>query len=287
MRPHRAILSLVLATALAFPTAARAAFWGHDGDIVFTSSECDSDGFHVCDEYYALQRVDPGGGEPQPLSACRESEQYCGDYAAWAPDGRSLAFQRPDGVYTAADGESSRERFRGRLAQPSWSPGGRWLVTVNSYASLVLMRRDGTHAHSLNSGYDAVRAPAWGVNGLIAFVSAARGGDRIETVRRDGTRRRVLTRGSDPDWSPSGRRIAFERNGDVFLADRNGRHERMVVPEGTDPAWSPSGDRIAFRTAEGDIATVYMDGTGFLEVARHPKRGGGSAYGDPAWQPLR
>jgi TolB protein len=51
------------------------------------------------------------------------------------------------------------------------------------------------------------------------------------------------------DWSPDSRRLAFARDGDIYVADRSGMNERRLtetVPGEGDPTWSPDNLTIAF-----------------------------------------
>lgn len=156
--------------------------------------------------------------------------------------------------------------------QPAWSHDGRrYAISVGDDSDL--------------SSPDPVSSPSWGANGLIAYTARLRGGDRIEAVRPDRTRRRALARGSDPDWSRSGRRLAFERRGDIYVASASGRHQRLVTGGGFEPAWSPSGRRIAFRTRGGAIATVRSDGR-HRRVVVPASPAEFTANESPAWRPL-
>ena len=55
-----------------------------------------------------------------------------------------------------------------------------------------------------------------------------------------------------PSWSPHGDKIAFERDAEIFVMDRNGRNRVRLTgqEEGVmgdlRPAWSPDGTKIAF-----------------------------------------
>lgn len=75
---------------------------------------------------------------------------------------------------------------------------------------------------------------------------------------------RVLTRGFEPASSPDGRRIAFQRNGQIFVIDATGRNERRLTIRrpglhwpASRPAWSPDGRRIAFSGTR-DLFTVTV-----------------------------
>jgi TolB protein len=74
-----------------------------------------------------------------------------------------------------------------------------------------------------------------------------------------------LTRGSQPTWSPNGKRIAFVRDGQILVVDPDGGHERRLTRSkppglhwpGRFPAWSRDGKRIAF-TGTRDVFTVRV-----------------------------
>jgi hypothetical protein len=80
-----------------------------------------------------------------------------------------------------------------------------------------------------------------GRNGLIAFVthtySAKSGhddlpGNGLAVVRADGTGFRKLTRNRrdrSPAWSPSGRFLAFERAGNLYVIGVNGTGLRLLT----------------------------------------------------------
>lgn len=88
-----------------------------------------------------------------------------------------------------------------------------------------------------------------GRNGLIAYAD---GGIRV--MNPDGTGMRRLTYNAadrQPAWSPDGRKIAFSRNGDIWVMNAAGSEkERVTTHAGTetDPAWSPDGTRLAFSS---------------------------------------
>ena len=104
----------------------------------------------------------------------------------------------------------------------------------------------------------------------------ADGNGSIYVANVDGTGIRRLTRGADdrqPNWSPTGDRIVFQRRkGEVWDAwtirpdgaePRNVTSTRRVSE--TDIAWAPDGRRIVFSSDayDGQIAAlVAMDATG-------------------------
>ncbi len=51
----------------------------------------------------------------------------------------------------------------------------------------------------------------------------------LYSVKPGGRGRRALGRGTDPNWSPSGRQIAFARSGGIYVASADGTRARRVV----------------------------------------------------------
>jgi dipeptidyl aminopeptidase/acylaminoacyl peptidase len=93
----------------------------------------------------------------------------------------------------------------------------------------------------------------------------------IFTIGSDGTRE-FLTRGSGPDWSPDGTRIALSRNGDIWVVDLPGTGEPRRLTSAPEreqwPDWSPDGTQIAFEREPGtedptfDVMVTNADGSG-------------------------
>jgi hypothetical protein len=69
-------------------------------------------------------------------------------------------------------------------------------------------------------------------------------------------------------WSPDGSRIAFARDGRLFLINSDGSGEVPLTSGSTDrePYWSPDGTRIAF-TRSNAVHVVNADGTGLRQVS--------------------
>jgi len=92
---------------------------------------------------------------------------------------------------------------------------------------------------------------------------------------------------NEPDWSPSGRRIAFRRstNGSrtsrIYTMRADGTRVRRITSGRSDdfPAWSPDGRWIAYG-AESGLRLVRPDGSGDHAV---PRTGMGATR--PAWSP--
>jgi TolB protein len=218
---------------------------------------------------------------------------------AWSPDGTRLAFDAGTRLaLIGADGKG----FRLLPAQttddgePAWSPDGRRLVfsgipSGSTRSELYVLELRTGQAEQLTS--DGGRTPDWSTRGVIAFT---RGGDptrpgsgRIHVVRPDGRGLRPVVRGSDPAWSPHGRKLLVVRARHLFSLRADGRGLHIVRTPGAmspaQPTWSPDGKRIAYAAFDGCISAQRLDGRDVREVA---SCGLGGAYNigasAPDWQ---
>jgi TolB protein len=87
---------------------------------------------------------------------------------------------------------------------------------------------------------------------------------------------RQVSKGTQPRWSPDGKRIAFVRDGSIYVARADGSKERRLTRAGgtwfpaNSPAWSPDGSRIAFGGIQ-DIFTVTVAGAKVARLTHSPK----------------
>jgi Tol biopolymer transport system component len=130
----------------------------------------------------------------------------------------------------------------------------------------------------------------------VVFASSRTGNGDIYTVSLSDGSVTQLTTGSafdsEPDWSPSGDRIAFtsDRDGnlELYVMNRDGTNVTRLTTNGaidTSPAWSPDGQRIAFASNRGshgnwDIYVMNADGSNVTRLTTNKKS-------DllPAWSP--
>mgnify|MGYP003288365821 CR=1 FL=1 len=139
------------------------------------------------------------------------------------------------------------------------------------HAMLVVARNDGLYLVRPRTRDRKVartagaRAPAWAPNGReLAFERSG----NVYLANRDGSGQRLLLAGTDPDWSPDGRFVVAARNGAIVVARRNGSRVRSVTtgPADGDPAWSPNGTHIAF-SRDGTITVARSSGAEATTIA--------------------
>jgi len=166
--------------------------------------------------------------------------------------------------------ERQIERKRGR---------GRFVTTFTASVVAVVMMLAAAPA----------QATAPGDNGRIAFRRYFNDDHTlgaIFTIRPQGTALRQIThRGmvlldTEPDWSPDGRWIAFDRvrpdkPSQVYKMRSDGTHVTRLSDGTSDgdlfPSWSPNGKRIAFTRYDDSIGLVAVfvmrsDGTHVRQV---------------------
>lgn len=182
-------------------------------------------------------------------------------------------------VVMDADGQNARVRL-GWVSSASFSPDGRsiayddlglhgpeiWSVAVDGRGSRRRLARDG-------------RDVDWSPRGnAIAFVRPSHSGDGGELwVENLQTRvQRWIVRSARvslfaPDWTPDGKKLAFDRGGDVWVVDVANKRAKRLIVDATEPRWSPNGNRIAFvRDVGGGESFVFVaraDGTAPRRVA--------------------
>ena len=192
--------------------------------------------------------------------------------AAWAPDGRHLA-------YFARAGKTG------------------WFAAA---------RPDGSHDAGLAgcTGFPVEycpRSPTWSADGRRLAFEDGGGSPAIWSVRFDGRDRRLLVAGGgQPAFAPVGAKLAYvapngsSTEGSLFVADADGGNARPLTSAARDalssPRWSPGGASIAFlRThcettcaADMELVVARADGSRTRVVAKHIPWQGTAA---PAWSP--
>jgi TolB protein len=186
----------------------------------------------------------------------------------WSPDRRRIAFGRfADGspseiLVIDVDGKSGTVRLA-EGAEPAWSPDGTKIVfasnggaPLGSAIGIYVMNADGSGIRQLTSPNN--------------FEQCSVGASASDF---------------NPDWSPDGKRILFERdfniddiNGfdcgldgygritNVYVMNADGTGAQRLRPvdlwnTDAEPAWSPDGQFVAFSKQAGGVFVIRADGS--------------------------
>jgi Tol biopolymer transport system component len=112
----------------------------------------------------------------------------------------------------------------------------------------------------------------------LGFQAIIDGNSHPFSMDRDGRNKRDLTKGSTEfaygfSAAPDGRRIAYHKSYQVYLADADGSNARQVPtgqPFNFAPQWSPDGAHVLFLAGEHYDCHAYVvraDGTGLRKLA--------------------
>lgn len=226
----------------------------------------------------ALFTIRPGGTGERRVT--RPPKGYVDRNPDVSPDGRRIVFQR-QGV------DCGQGCFSDEV----------WVVNTDGTGLQVLTQQPVPGANCDTGGY-CDSAPAWSPDGSMIVFSRAFGPVRRGLIERaalwtmgaDGSDPQRLTQDdlpatgedSEPQWSPDGDQILFQRwnvraarprsGVALWILDLDTGRERRITPfrlrAGDTPDWSPDGRRILFHdNLEGpegvsaNLFTIRPDGT--------------------------
>jgi Tol biopolymer transport system component len=289
--------ALVLAM-LSLPLSAHASYPGANGNIAFVDDESDRGGEGFTD----LRLLAPTGRVlRRAIQHCafhefedRPDEKGCPGSPSFSRHGDRLAFPI-DGRLAVAAADGTGRVLLPQLTdadiEPAWTRDGTLLFTglKNGRRNVYIVAANGSGLRQLtrNGG----RSPAYSERGLVAYTA----GGYVRLVKPDGTGGRRLARGGNPDFSPSGKTVVYERRGRIYRVPLNkGGRRRLVVRRGVDPVFSPSGTRILYvgLSASGGrhlIVTVNLSGKQRRKLfdPRVVEAAEQEALFGPVWQPRR
>lgn len=126
-------------------------------------------------------------------------------------------------------------------------------------------------------------------SGVLAYSD----GTSVFSVPADGsTAPKRLGAGTQPQWSPDGKQIAWTGKGGVWVAKASGAKAKLVAKGGSLPTWSPSATRLAYLLNTGDLWSARPDGTAARRLLDSTSNefenlslDGDTAIFDLAWSP--
>jgi TolB protein len=234
---------------------AREPDWSPDGDLAFSTVECD--------ECLSEIHVDGSGSTEIPVDTTIQHVYQ----PSWAPDGNRFAVVRLGrGIFTVDVATSTPKRLTVGPSDeaPAWSPNGDWVafdrLYRNSNYELYAVHADTGELRRLTRNASAQTHPAWSPDGSrLAFAEQQSNGKwSIFTMGFDGNGRRRVTgsqiSAQEPAWSPDGKKIAFilqeldRATVATINADGTGSAVELTGPSlfPSRPTWSPGGTSIAF-----------------------------------------
>jgi Tol biopolymer transport system component len=223
------------------------------------------------DDNNDIWRVGVDGTGLKRLTTSTDDDQTPG----WSHDGKRIVYSNYHfagyDLYTMRSDGSGKKSIANDLSddvQPRWSPDARRVAFIRTCQVPELCMK---HAANRSDGLGEL------------YVVGAAGGKQQRLAK-------TLAAESDPQWSPSGRSIAFVAtvgsNSDIWTVAPSGKAlKRLTRGAGldADPQWSPNGRRLAYmsvRGGHGEIYSMNPDGSGQRNLTRDP-----GDDTDPRWSP--
>jgi TolB protein len=220
-----------------------------------------------------------GSSQTRLQTACRPPTCLGNSAPAWSPDGNRLVFER-------AFGPIVKDTAAGLDLVTANADGSNEQVILH-YRSL---EAQGQEPHDAQWSPDGTRIA---VN-ILNTKAKPRNASAIYVLDADGSGLHRITpirlNAGNPDWSPNGKRIAFNSSYEaqaaveIYTVRPDGSGLKRVRKEredsySFDPVWSPGGGRLAFVHGAGrqvpHIWTMKKNGTRLRQVThgRRPDRG--------------
>jgi Tol biopolymer transport system component len=174
-----------------------------------------------------------------------------------------------------ADGSGSKQLTTDheKNLQPRWQPYGDKIAFLSNRSGnrdLWIMNSDGSEKVQMTSTTGHDRDISWSPDGkMMAFVTDSYNyPDFLSTIwvmNADGTYKKQLTsdnRDHFPEWSPDGRKIAFQSGpiGEeaIWLMNSDGTGKVQLTDNTSNvfPHWSPDGEKIVFTSLPNGISVI-------------------------------
>jgi Tol biopolymer transport system component len=236
---------------------------------------------------------------------------------AFSPSGKLIAFVKGGGklMVMRVDGGGERVVFAAangtNLGEPCFSADGKTIfftldTSGEGYSDIYSVPVGGggptrlTHSGSKRSEVASGFADAAANRRFVAFQQNG----SVMTMRPDGSKLKMLTKGLLPSISPNSKEVVVQRFEKLAIVGAGGGHERVLdlfpekkhpgelIREASAPAFSPDGRSIVFTLRKTTDAGPHLHDTKRLEVyslsTGKVRQLTGPAIGGsrPDWQPL-
>jgi Tol biopolymer transport system component len=233
----------------------------------------------------------------------------------WSPDGSRILYStygrhrdydvRSWGIYSSNPDGSDPKNLAVDGWEAEWNPQGDkiayQLKKFYTKDRIAVMDGDGQNMHPVTKGGTLQRDFSWSPGGhQVTYDTIQVDTYQIRITDITGKKDRKITDGDsgrfidkNPEWSPDGKQILFERHDKRFpvnglwTVDPNTKKVKEVAQGFTrnlDATWSPDGSKIAFASnrdgGDLDIYVMDADGTDVTQVTDLP----GHEHA-PSWSP--
>jgi len=231
----------------------------------------------------------PAGGQPMQVTNDAAVELD----PAWSPDSTRLAFASDRAghmnlwVHDLRDNRSSQlTDERGAVSGPAWSPDGNHIAFLVDHRTLstIDLQRDQHHFSFPPSTLGELGRPTWSadsnsiaVGGLFPYSNRYREGLNqivVYSAITNGTSSSVIDAGhsagsrqdTGPAWSPDGFRMAFIREGALWVVPvderggATGPPQAVATDQPESPSWEGDSKHIVYQTPRG-LRRIVADGS--------------------------
>ena len=256
-----ALVAVVTAVFMVPALLSRAQVPPADQKIVFTSSK----------NYGQLLIMDSSGANQRLLASDPNASG-----TAPSPDGTKVAFIGSDysgtriHVYDLVNNkdtilvESSPQGAS--FQKPQWSKDSQYLFLLtykDAYDNNTSIARVGVGGgiQNLTSPTSKKGISVFSVSSTkVAYQRMYEGAFWIYTMNLDGTGKKRITKGTNPNWSPDGRRLVFDCGLKLCASGPLG-FNKQTLAEGVMALFSPDGRKLAFD-CNYKLCVMNADGTG-------------------------